>query len=770
MHAAAQEIVPAIWDEKYRHPTDKDLPDTFRRVARGLCEKDPRADFQAEVETALLEGRAVPAGRILSGAGTEKQVTLINCFVSPIIQDSMRTNPMFPGKGIMDALSDAAYTQQMGGGIGMNFSTIRPNGAVVKKTSSVSTGVLPFMDMWHSMCGTIKSSGSRRGAMMGTLAIWHPDILDFIVAKQTKGRLTNFNISVLVTDPFMEALEADADWDLYFNVPRADGQHVDVYEKGGETRYVYTRMKARELWDKIIENTYIHAEPGIIFIDRVNFWNNLHYCEDIQATNPCGEQPLPPDGDCNLGHANLAQMVRNIFTSAAKFDFDALRRTIKTMVRLLDNVIDVTLFPTEAQRLEAINKRRLGIGYTALGTALQMLRIRYGSTMAIQLTEEITREMCFAAYRESIELAKERGPFPAFDKEEYLKSEFVKKLPKDIQDGIRKHGIRNALLLSIAPTGTTSIIVGNVSSGIEPVVVLEGKRKVLQHDGTFKIYDCYDYGYLEYHDFMGAPVGTINLPEWLNCTIDDLTVDEHLQMQAAAQKWIDAAISKTVNAPESLSFEDFREVYRKAYNLGCKGCTTYRPDPRSYRGAVITKKEDKSPVQKIFDKVPMQEITEGRRYYVKWPGLDQAYYVQMNDYIDENGVRRPFEIFISSKDVGHDEWVKALTLMMTAIFRRGGDVTFVVHELKQVFSARGGAFFNKSYAGSIVAAIGMKIEEHFRWLGLIAPEESFVMEPILLEAQPSTQAHPQCPKCAAPTLRRVEGCSKCDSCGFSTCG
>lgn len=764
----AEVIVQEIWREKYRYGDEKSLSDTHRRMARGVCEADPKNSFLNEVETALLERRMVPAGRIHAGAGTDKRVTLINCFVSDDIQDSLtEAIPGAPGLPIMKALDVAAVTQQMGGGIGMDYSTVRPAGALVKRTGSVSSGVLPFMDMWHSMCGTVMSSGSRRGAMMGTLAIWHPDILDFIVAKQTPGRMTNFNISVLVTDPFMEALEKDKDWDLVFTVPRADGEHIDTYERDGKTYYVYKRMKARKLWDLIIENTYIHAEPGIIFVDRANYWNNLHYCEYIHCTNPCGEQPLPPNGDCNLGHVNLAVMVKNPFTPQAEFDYEALKATTGTLVRFLDNVLDVSLFPTEEQRLEAMNKRRTGIGFTGLANALQMLRITYGSPMAVELTRKITREMCFAAYRASIELAKERGPFPLFDAEQYLKGNFIKKLPKDIRDDIKKHGIRNAVLLTIAPTGTTSVVVGNVSSGIEPVIVLEGKRNVLQDDNSFKTFDTYDYGYVLYHEQMNAPLGSIELPDYINCTIENLSVRGHLEMMAAAQEWIDASISKTVNCPESMSFEEFRDVYTMAYKLGLKGCTTYRPDPRSKRGVVISKKEDKP--AKSLEKIPMQEVLEGRRYRVKWPFVDQAFYVLIEDYVDETGQRRPFEIFIVSKSAQHEEWIKALTLMITAIFRRGGDVTFIIEELKQVMSPTGGAWVGKKYVNSLVAAIAHKIEEHFKFLGLIQTDEEPLTKALPAEAGNQLKGE-TCVKCFAPAVFYVEGCKKCTSCGHSACG
>lgn len=823
-----QPITEAIWREKYRYADENSIDETFTRVVNGICKTTSDADASL---TALLERRMVPGGRVIAGAGTGKRVTLINCFVSPEIQDSVSTEPGQPGLGIMDTLRVAAVTQQMGGGIGMDFSPVRPAGAVVKRTGSVSSGVLPFMDMWHAMCGTIMSSGSRRGAMMATLGIWHPDVLDFVKAKHTKNRLTNFNVSVLVTDAFMEAVAADADWDLYSTVPRADGVHVDMYNTSlsrvdgtdidfntcsdfghfvpsGETRYIYCRIKARELWDQIIEGTYVYAEPGVVFIDRVNHLNNLWYCEKISAVNPCGEQFLPPNGDCNLGHVNLAVMVKDPFTPEARFDYDTLRQSARTMVRFLDNVLDVSLFPTEEQRAEAQSKRRIGLGFTGLANALQMVRVRYGSPMAVEITRQITRELCLAVYDESVNLAVERGPFPLFDADQYLAGNFVQRLPDQLRDRIRKHGIRNGVLLTVAPTGTTSILVGNVSSGIEPVIALEAKRKVLQDDGSYKTFDVLDYGYLKYLEHVGgAP--SIDLPDFIDCTVADLTVDDHLGMQAAAQEWIDSAISKTVNCPESMTFGEFKGVYARAYELGLKGCTTFRPDPRSGRGQVITARSDEAPSAPAaapqpahlapVEKVPMQEVAEGRRYRIKWPHADSAFYVMITDYLDGVGQRRPFEIFIMTKSAQHDEWMKALAVLITAIFRRGGDVSFIVDELKQVYSPSGGVFHGGRYINSLVAAIGYKIDEHLQWLGLVKSADHKVDQfsalaalaalPVevniseiekhltseLLTTRPGgyvvvPEIRERCARCNAPSIIHQEGCRKCTSCGASDCG
>jgi ribonucleoside-diphosphate reductase alpha chain len=770
-----QPIVGAVWRDKYRHGDEASIEDTLRRVVAAVYAKDQDGQAQAEAMACLLDRSVLPAGRIIAGAGTGKRVTLINCFVNPLIQDSMSTHPDLPGLGLMDNLKVGAFSQQMGGGIGMDYSPVRPRGAVVQSTGSVSSGVLPFMDMWNAMCGTIMSSGSRRGAMMGTLSIWHPDILDFVVAKQQPGRLTNFNVSVLVTDDFMPCLERDLDWDLYHFVPRADGAHVDVYERNGRTHYVYRRIRARELWDTIVHSTYVYAEPGAIFIDRVNHWNNLYYCEDIQCTNPCGEQPLPPNGNCNLGHVNLAVMVEKPFTEGCYFDWNKLSRAAQCLTRFLDNVLDVSLFPTYGQAEEAAKKRRTGVGFTGLASALQQLKIPYGSPDAIDFTRRMTQTLCWTAYAMSTRLARERGPFLLFNRDKYLSSPFVQKLPADIRDGIKQHGIRNGVLMSLAPVGTVSIIAGNISSGIEPVFMHEFKRRVLNPDGkTFETFDAYDYGYLLYHRHVNEEVGSINLPDYF-VTARDLSVEQHLQMQAAAQEYVDASISKTINCPTEMTFEEFRSVYSRAYELGLKGCTTYRPDPRSGRGEVLSAggelSADKALAKRLFDevkprqeKVPMQEVADGRRYRVKWPGIDYAVYIIITDYVDDEGARRPFELFLSSKSSAHEEWMKALSLLITAIFRRGGDVNFIVDELKQVTSPGGGMFYNKRHLNSLVGAIGAKIEEHFQWLGLLPEEKG--------NAAPATVEHIGgiCPKCNAPTLVHKEGCSTCTNCGYSNCG
>lgn len=785
-----QPIVDWTWREKYRHvkpdgtSDEHTIDDTHRRVVTGVYKKDINGEIHSEAAFNLLKDQVFcPAGRIHAGAGTSSRVTLINCFVSPTIQDSMRTlesdERWGPDSlGIGDALLVALYTQQMGGGIGMDFSTLRPDGAIVKRTNSIATGPLPFMDMWNAMCATVKSAGSRRGAMMGVMRCDHPDIYKFIREKRTKDRLTNFNVSVLVTEKFMDAVARDLPWDLVFNVPPANRDAVSYPGVNGEMMYVYETVKARDLYDTIIRSTYDYAEPGIIFIDRVNEWNNLYYCEKISATNPCGEQPLPPNGDCNLSAQNLARMIINPFEKDAEFNFDLLKYSTHIGMRFLDNVLDVSLFPTVDQAEEARMKRRTGMGVTGLGNALQQLCIPYGNNESINVTGDIMRTLRDAAYRTSIELAKERGPFPLFDRDKYMDAKFIKTLPEDIREGIYEHGIRNSVLLTIAPTGTTSLYYGNVSSGIEPTFAWKYRRKVREHDGTYTEFEeVYDYGYLLYKEKFGEPEKFSYLPDYMVSAMN-LPVEAHVNIQAVCQKYVDASISKTINVPADMPFEDFKNVYTVAYESGCKGCTTYRPS--DVRGSVMSVDEEKKPEAKatVPTVAPRPEQLEGTTYKVKYPGMKEAFYITLNDIVREDGTKAPFEIFINSKSVKHQEWVVALTRMLSAIFRRGGDVAFIVEELAQVHSSMGGAFVKQKYMPSLVAFIGSVIEQHFIKIGLIAdsgvivpPEVAEGVKKLFGKAEETTGTlGAVCPNCDSPTYFKQEGCGKCTSCGYSDCG
>ncbi len=737
----AAPISEQIWDMKYRlkdgdgRPVDASLADTQVRVARALAaaEAEP-AVWEPRFRAALEGQRFLPAGRIIAGAGTERRVTLFNCFVMGTIPDSM--------SGIFEGLKEAALTMQQGGGIGYDFSTIRPKGARVAGVGADASGPLSFMDVWDAMCRTIMSAGSRRGAMMATLRCDHPDIAAFVAAKADPARLRMFNLSVLVTDAFMEAVAEDAPWELRF-----DGRVVET-------------VRARALWDRIMRATYDYAEPGVIFIDRINAANNLAYCETIAATNPCGEQPLPPYGACLLGSINLAALVRDPFDPGAGIDAAELEELVATSVRMMDNVVDVSGFPLPEQAAEAAAKRRIGLGVTGLADALIFVGARYGSEAAVRITGDWLRQIRDAAYRASARLAAEKGAFPLFDAEAYLARPMIRDLPEDIRAEIAEHGIRNALLTSIAPTGTISLLAGNVSSGIEPVFALSYIRKVTQPDGTKTEEEVADYALAAWRRLQGgAP-----LPEAF-VTAQDLAPEDHVAMQAVAQAYVDSSISKTVNLPEEISFEDFKEVYARAYALGCKGCTTYRPNPVT--GSVLAVAEPAPPPAGV-DPLARPEALEGRTYKLKWPDSPHAIYVTLND-VEIDGHRRPFEIFINSKNMEHYAWTVALTRMISAVFRRGGDVSFVVEELKAVFDPRGGAWMKGRYVPSMLAAIGGVIEQHLREIGFIDGVAEIAAPPAPAPEVESRPAPTTCPACGSYNTVMREGCAHCLDCGYSKC-
>ena len=749
-------IAQQIWDMKYRFkapdgtPLDETIEDTWRRVAEALAaaEQDPAA-WAGPFREALEDFRFLPAGRILAGAGTGRDVTLFNCFVMGAIPDDMA--------GIFEHLKEAALTMQQGGGIGYDFSTLRPRGAPVRGVGADASGPLSFMDVWDAMCRTIMSAGYRRGAMMGTLRCDHPDIGDFIRAKVKPGRLRMFNLSVLVTDDFMTAVREGADWPLVF---------------GGKT---FATLRARDLWDEIMHATYDYAEPGVIFIDRINHFNNLYYTEEIYSTNPCGEQPLPAYGACLLGSINLAGLVREPFTRKARLDVEAMERLVPTALRMLDDAIDVSRFPLEQQREEAVNKRRVGLGVTGLGDALIMCRVAYGGAEAVTLTETWLAAFRNAAYRASIDLAGEKGPFPLFDRDKYLAGATIATLPADIRKAIAKHGIRNALVTSIAPTGTISLLADNVSSGIEPVFSYRFTRAVLMPDGGHRDSEVVDYAAAAWWAGHGDEA---ELPDYF---VDSRTLapEAHIVMQAAAQKYIDSSISKTVNVPDDISFTDFKDVYLKAYEMGCKGCTTYRPN--LVTGAVLTaggkgrepaatdadEHESASDIVYMTQPLERPETLVGKTYKLRWPESDHAFYLTVNDII-QDGRRRPFEIFINSANLDHYAWTVALTRMISAVFRRGGDVSFVVRELKSIFDPRGGYWMEGRYVPSLLAAIGEVMEHHMIDIGFIAKSEPEDRES-LQEAVGESPAR-VCPKCSQPGLVRREGCDLCLSCGYSKCG
>ena len=747
--ASVAAISQQIWDMKYRlkapdgTPADHSVTDSWHRVARALAatERDPD-HWEPRFYEALEDFRFLPAGRILAGAGTGRAVTLFNCFVMGTIPDSL--------EGIFQSLKEAALTMQQGGGIGYDFSTIRPKGAAVHGVGADASGPLSFMDVWDAMCRTIMSAGSRRGAMMATLRCDHPDIEEFVAAKQEAARLRMFNLSVLVTDAFMAAVEADAPWPLVF---------------GGE---VFRTLPARALWHRIMRATYDYAEPGVIFIDRVNAMNNLRYAETIAATNPCGEQPLPPYGACLLGSVNLARLVEDPYGPEAGIDEGALAALVRVAVRMMDNTVDASRFPLPEQAAEARAKRRIGLGVTGLADALMMCGLVYGSPEAVAQTGAWMRQVARAAYLASTALAAEKGAFPLYDEAAFLASGFMAGMDADVREAVARDGIRNALLLSVAPTGTISLYAGNVSSGIEPVFAAAYTRQVLQPDGTRREEEVVDFAVAEWRR-----QGRERLPP-AYADAQGLAPGAHVAMQAAAQRWVDSSISKTINVPAGISFDAFADVYRAAWEAGCKGCTTYRPNPVTGSVLAVAARQTAAGGGAAGLSEPMDRpaALDGATYKLRWPGSEHAIYITVNDIV-QDGRRRPFEVFINSKNMEHYAWTVALTRMISAVFRRGGDVSFVVEELKAVFDPRGGAWVAGSYVPSILAAIGGVIERHMVAIGFLAGEgQGLKADPQAMVIEGLRAAAPQgpaCPRCGAPGMRMIEGCLTCPACGHSSC-
>jgi ribonucleoside-diphosphate reductase alpha chain len=567
-----------IWESKYRFRGDPAADDgsiqgTWRRVARALAavESEP-AIWEKRFYGALADFKFLPGGRILAGAGTGKRVTLFNCFVMGPIEDSI--------DGIFDALKEGALTMQQGGGVGYDFSTLRPSGASAKSVGTIASGPVSFMQIWDAMCATLLSTGARRGAMMATLRCDHPDVESFIAAKRDPAKLRHFNLSVLVHDELMRAIAQDQDWALVFPIEGAPEAGDEIVERrwsgatGPVRCRVMRRVRARALWDQLMRATYDYAEPGVIFIDRINRLNNLWYEENISATNPCGEIPLPPYGACDLGSVNLTRFVRDPFTSSARIDWDGLRNTTALAVRMMDDVIDVSRFPLARQAERAKLTRRIGLGLTGLADTLILLGLHYGEQPARQLAAELMRTISESAWRASIELAQVKGAFPLYRPDKYLAGEHVSALPEQIRHALQRHGIRNSHLTAIAPTGTISLLANNVSSGLEPVYDFRYSRKVLGPDGTSSEYPLVDYA-LDLWQKLRP--GAEPPPSFVSTQA--LEPGAHLAMQAALQPYVDNSISKTINVPRGHGFDDFAHIYLRAFQLGLKGCTTFRPNP-----------------------------------------------------------------------------------------------------------------------------------------------------------------------------------------------
>lgn len=577
-------ISQTVWDIKYRYRyqnqiMDQTIEDTWQRVSLAVAKAelpDNQLHWQKKFYDILNQGRFLPGGRILAGAGTKHHVTLFNCFVMNIAEDSLT--------GIFEALKEGALTLQQGGGVGYDFSVLRPHGQLVKKTGLFASGPVSFMRIWNTTCGILLSTGARRGAMMGILRCDHPDIEEFINAKANPLELRHFNVSVLVTDAFMQAVKEDQDWALVFPVGREELEDTS-YGKNEIIRRawhgekpvacrVFKRVKARELWSRIIKSAYEYAEPGVIFEDTINRMNNLNYAEWISATNPCGEIPLPAYGACNLGAINLTQFIKKPFTSDADLDWQGIEKTATIATRFLDNVVDVSSYPLKAQANESYATRRIGLGFTGLGDVFVMLGIRYGSDASLKLAQRIMEVIAYATWQTSIDLAKEKGVFPLFQYKNYGKGNFVKTLPVALQKQIAQSGIRNSHHNTIAPAGTISLLANNISNGLEPIFAPTYERFVRQLDEQRVKFNVTSYALREWQKLNK----TEKLPPaWVDS--QSLTPQDHLKIQGAIQPYIDNAISKTINLPENFPFEDLNEVYTQAHAMGLKGCTIFRPNP-----------------------------------------------------------------------------------------------------------------------------------------------------------------------------------------------
>jgi ribonucleoside-diphosphate reductase alpha chain len=575
VHPATAALSRHIWMTRYRARGEADPEATRGRVARAVAAAEPgdAPAWAARFEALMDDWRFLPGGRILAGAGTGQRVTLFNCFVMGAIEDSL--------DGIFEGLKEGALTMQQGGGVGYDFSTLRPRGSRARASGAVASGPVSFMRIWDATCGELLSTGARRGAMMATVRCDHPDILEFVDAKRARGQLTRFNLSVGLTDEFMRCLESGGEWPLVFPseaLNREPGEQTVLRRWPGHDVPVPCRVvrtvPAGRLWRAIAEAAWASAEPGVLFLDRINRENNLRHSETLCATNPCGEIPLPPYGACNLGSFSLPAFVRDPFLPGARLDLDALRAGVGLAVRFLDDVIDVSGFPLPQQAAEARRARRLGLGVTGLADALLMLGLSYGSEAGREAAAGAMRLICEAAYEASAALAQERGPCPAWDREAFMDAPMLGRLPGPLRDRIATCGLRNGHLTAVAPAGTISLLAGNVSSGVEPVFEAIQRRRVVDLDGRYREFEIPDRAVAQWQALNGEQ----SLPPAF-VTARQLSPDDHLAMQAALQPWVDAAISKTVNLPAGATPDGLADIYARAWALGLKGCTTFRPNP-----------------------------------------------------------------------------------------------------------------------------------------------------------------------------------------------
>ena len=806
-----QEVSLDVLREKYARGDERTIADVQRRIARALAALES-APQRAECERRFLWAQQqgfIPAGRIASAAGLGLSATLINCFVQPVGDSISGASDGLPG--IYTALSEAAETMRRGGGVGYDFSAIRPLGSKVAGTASRASGPVSYMEVFDASCRTVESAGARRGAQMGVLRIDHPDIERFIAAKDT-GRLSNFNLSVGVTDAFMRAVEADDRFALLHAAEPGDEILSAGAQRRGDGLWVYRTLPARELWERIMFSTYDHAEPGVLFIDRMNAENNLWYAEELRATNPCGEQPLPPYGCCDLGSLNLTAFVHDAFAPEARLDFERMREVATVAVRMLDLVLDATQWPLPQQALEARAKRRIGLGFLGLGSALAMLGLRYDADEGRAMAARIATALRDAAYAASIALAREKGAFPLFDADQYLRGQFIRRLPQALRDDIRAHGIRNSHLLSIAPTGTISLaFADNASNGIEPPYSWIYQRKKRTADGGTRSYEVADHAWRLYRQRHGDAA----LPPSFVTALEMRALD-HLRMVEAVQPLIDTAISKTVNVPEDYPYDDFRDLYLEAWRAGLKGLATYRPNAvlgsvLSVAPAAANPSADDDPLRKRFEHRPLGELESvtSKIEYSTHEGRKTVYLTL--SFLRAEGVwegrpvtiERPFEFFMpANQRTGGHQWITASMRLLSMVARAGGPIARALADMREVVWEKGpvrcGHIVREDgvsvpvYHDSEVAAIAFMLQRMLIRRGFLDEQGNQVpvgelarrFEQRMQGAAPAppleaeAPAEPlavmngaKCPECGALALRKVDGCSRCASCHYvGECG